>query len=115
MKGMSMLSAIDLTCSDVEVDLGPKMPTRPFSEENVIMRTTGRLYKRFPTQKMTSFPLRSEGIIWSYENSLRVESHPGQQISGEKKIKLIDGFIDFRLVATLILLGSIYHLIKINI
>ena len=63
---------------------------------------------------MTSLPLRREGIRRSYENSLRVESHPGQQISGEKKIKLIDGSIDFRLVATLILLGSIYHLIKLN-
>ena len=33
MKGMSMLSAIDLTCSDVEGDLGPKIATTPLSRD----------------------------------------------------------------------------------
>ena len=32
MKGMSMLSAMDRMCSDVTADLGPKIPTTPFSE-----------------------------------------------------------------------------------
>ena len=82
MKGISKLSVMDLTCSEADLERGPKIPTTPFSE--IKWYKTPFLFRDksfFLTQEVTGFPFGNEGVVRRNVHCLCVKLDPGQQIS----------------------------------